>query len=105
MLTKNDLKEIAKIIDNRIQPVEERVGGMEKAMSGVEERVGGMEKAMSGVEERMGGMEKELKGIKKKVHRIDATTQVMARLFDSADVELHKRVKKIEDHLGLTSTH
>jgi len=40
-------------------------------------------------------LEKDIKDVKK-------TVDAMARLLDSADVKLEKRVQRIEEHLSLT---
>ena len=40
-------------------------------------------------------LEKDIKDVKK-------TVDTMARLLDSADVKIEKRVRRIEDHLSLT---
>lgn len=46
---------------------------------------------------------KDIKDVKKRVKRIEKTTDVMIKVFDREDVKLHKRVTKIEEHLGFTS--
>lgn len=46
-------------------------------------------------------IKKDLGDIKKRVRKIEKTTDVMVKSFDEEDVRLHKRVSKIEQHLGL----
>lgn len=79
-LTKSDLQKIGIVIDERLGPIEQRLGS---------------------IETDLGEVKKDLKSVKTRVKRIEKTVDVMAKLFDKADVRLHKRVTRIETHLGL----
>lgn len=43
---------------------------------------------------------KDLKIVKRKVTKIEKIVDTMGKVFDKADVELYKRVKRIEQHVG-----
>ena len=47
------LQAIQEIVKAEIEPLNERMGGMEQRMDGMEQRMGGMEQRMGGMEQRM----------------------------------------------------
>jgi len=75
MLTKDDLKEIRGAIAEEINPIKEE----------------------------MAPIKKELKEISRRTKRIDKTLSVAIKSLNGDNMSLPKRVKKIEDHLGLSS--
>lgn len=82
MLTKTDLSQIKKIVDTSVEPVRVRVDSIEK---------------------RTELIEKGVKNIKSNLKQVKKTVNVVALLFDREDVRLRKRVRTIEDHLGITA--
>ncbi len=84
MLTKTDLKQIGNLIDtkldNRLQPINNNIANINKNLTNVN---------------------KDLKYLKKKVNRIDKTVSIVVKNYDEADVQLHRRVRRIEQHLAL----
>lgn len=47
-------------------------------------------------------VEKKLKPIKKDLRYLRKTLDLTVKNYDEGDIELGKRVKKIEEHIGLT---
>lgn len=47
-------------------------------------------------------LEKKLKPIKKDLRYLRTTVDIIVKNYDEADVKLERRVKKIEEHVGLT---
>lgn len=82
MLTNNELKAIKDIVTEtvgvQISPIITRLDRIEKDL-------------------------KPIKSIQQDIKKIRKTTDMMGRLFDKADVNLYKRVQKIEEHLHLES--
>jgi hypothetical protein len=83
MLTKNDLQQIGKVIDDRLGSK--------------------LDEKLNPIKTTLGLVQKDLKDVKKRVGKIEKTVDVMAKLFDAEDVRLGKRVATIEKHLDLTS--
>lgn len=75
MLTKIDLKQIDSLISKRLQNVATK-----------------------------DSLKEELKPIKSDVAKIRKDIDVIIALFDREYINLRKRVEKIEEHLGLSST-
>ena len=48
-------------------------------------------------------IKKDIKSLKKDMKYVKKTVGVMIDLFDKQDIRLHKRVVRIENHLGLTN--
>ncbi len=85
------IQQIGEVVDqkiaSRLEPIETRLGG-------IETRVGS-------IETRLGRVEKEQKKQGKALKSVKSTLDVAARLFNSEDMHLRKRVKRIETHLRL----
>lgn len=73
MLTKSDLSQIRGVVHEEVDVV---------------------------VEEKL---ENKLKPIKKDLRYLKKTVDLIVKNYDEADVKLERRVRKIEDHIGLTS--
>lgn len=127
MLVKSDLEQIGKLVrkvvreeveaevkdsthtlDSEIRMsrmrIQHDIGELDNRMKNVEVRLDNVQKEIK--ETIVTGLEpvkKDMKYLKKKVNRIDKTVHVMAKLFETEDVLLNKRVAKIEAHLGLAS--
>lgn len=53
------------------------------------------------IEEKLESVRKDIKYLKKKVNRIDKTVDIIAKNYDEGDVELGRRMTKIEQYLDL----
>ncbi len=65
------LQAIQEIVKAEIEPLNERMGGMEQRMGGMEQRMDGMEQRMDGMEQRMGGMEQRMGGVEQRMDRFE----------------------------------
>lgn len=74
MLTKNDLQAIRTIVKQEV---------------------------ITNVDTALVPIEKDLKSINTRLRKVEKTVDTMAKVLDRADVDLHKRVKRIENHLEL----
>ena len=54
------LQAIQEIVKAEIEPLNERMGGIEQRMGGMEQRMDGIEQRMDGMEQRMGGVEQRM---------------------------------------------
>lgn len=54
------------------------------------------------LDKRLEPITKDIKGIKSDLTKIQKDVRVMLAVLDRADVELHKRVERIEEHLGFS---
>jgi len=53
-------------------------------------------------DKRLEPLSKEIKDIKSDLRKVQKDVRVMLAVLDRADVELYKRVERIEEHLGLS---
>jgi len=74
MLTKNDLNQIGKVIDGKLD---------EK------------------LDQKLKPIKKDLTSLKKDVKYLKKTVDIIVANYDEADVKLERRVRKIEHHLAL----
>lgn len=111
MLTKSDLSAIKELVNTSIHTetrkiVREELGSKQtrsmvrEELDSKENRSVIREESQSVIEEALAPIKIDIKSIKQRVRKIHKTTDVMAKLFDRADVGLHKRVKRIETHLN-----
>ncbi len=75
------LTAIAGMLDGKLEPVmqkltglEDKMTGMEDKMSGLENRMTGMEDKMSGLENRMTGMEDKMSGLENRISGLEDRT-------------------------------
>ena len=81
MLTPDDLEQIGKVIDARLD-------------AKLDEKLAPLKTDIKTVTEDMQRVKKDLRGVKK-------TVDVMARLLDGEQMRQRKRIDRIEDHLGM----
>ena len=62
-----------------------------------------MEKDISSLKTDVGTLKKDVKSIKKNMRYVKKTINVLVPFFNKEDVQLQKRVRRIEDHLGITA--
>lgn len=98
MLTKNDLEQIGKVVDERL---EKRLGPVEQRLGNVEQRFDPIKQRLDNVEQKLDPISKDLKYLKKKVNRINKTLDLVVKNYDEADVKPQRRVSRIEQHLAL----
>ncbi len=53
------------------------------------------------IEERLEPVKKDMKYLKKKVNKIDKAVSIIGKNYDQGDVELGRRMTKIEQYLDL----
>ncbi len=87
MLTKTDLNQIRGVVREEVDVV-------------VEEK---LEKGLEPIKKDLTIIKKDAKYLKKKVNRIDRTVSLIVKNYDEGDIKLDRRVRKIEEHIGLTS--
>lgn len=90
MLTPDDIHEIQKIVN----PLAEDIKDIKKDIVVVQTD-------LKVVQTDIKVLKTDLKDVKKRVKKVEKTTDIMIRIFDHADVKLHKRVTKIEEHLNI----
>lgn len=90
MLTKTDLNQIRGVVHEEIDVVvEDRLKPIRKDLS----QIGNV------VDEKL---DRKLKPIKKDLRYLKKTVDLIVKNYDEADVKLHRRVRKIEEQIGLT---
>ena len=107
------LQAIQEIVKAEIEPLNERMGGMEQRMDGMEQRMGGMEQRMDGMEQRMGGMEQRMGGVEQRMggveqrmggmeQRMDGMEQRMDRFEILLEHDIPKQLQLLaEGHQGI----
>ena len=60
-------EKILGLILEKLESIDNRVGGLEAGQKSLESRMGGMENRMGGMENRMGGMEKRMSALENRV--------------------------------------
>ncbi len=88
MLTKNDLKEIDKVVTKRIR---KEVPAM------IRKEVPVM------IRKEVAPLKQDINSVKSDVAQIRKDMKVIITFFDREYLELRKRVDRIEEHLGLTA--
>ncbi len=89
MLTKSDLNQIRVVVNEEVDAV-------------VDEKLEPIKKDLTILKSDVTDLKKDVKYLKKKVNRIDRTVSLTVKNYDEGDIKLERRVKKIEDHIGLT---
>lgn len=82
MLTKTDLNQIGQVVDEKLTPVRNELGKIDQV-----------------IDEKL---EQKLKPIKKDLRYLKKTVDIIVKKYGEADVKLQRRVRRIEDHIGLT---
>lgn len=108
MLSNDDLSKIKKIIreevgnevKNASQTLESQI---RLSRMQIQNDIASLEDRVKNLEVRTSSVESKAVSIEKKLGKVQKTLDIAIRMFDEADIKLHKRVKKIEEHLGLTS--
>ena len=81
------LTAIAGMLDGKLEPVMQKLTGLEDKMTGVEDKMSGLENRISGLEDRTSGIEGKAAGLEEKVsaiQKISAETQK-----ELTEVKLH----------------
>ena len=88
MLTKTDLNqirgvvrdEVGEIVDQKLEPIKKNINGLVQDVT---------------------SLKKDMSNVKRDVKYLRKTANVIVKNYDEGDVMLGRRVKKIEQHLGL----
>jgi chromosome segregation ATPase len=87
-------------ITQRLDRLETRFDGLEARFDGLEARFDGLEARFDGLEARFDGLATRFGGLESRMSTVE--TKLDAVAADSADTR--KRVKRIEQHLGLNGS-
>ena len=68
------LTAIAGMLDGKLEPVMQKLTGLEDKMTGVEDKMSGLENRISGLEDRTSGIEGKAAGLEEKVSAIQKIT-------------------------------
>ena len=121
MLSKTDLSQIKNIVDASITretthivqqeftPIKEDVGSLRKDIGSLRKHVTTLRDDVSALKEDVtvlkndaSSLKKDLKSLKKDMRYVKKTTSVIVSFFNKEDMEIIKRVRRIEDHLRLS---
>ena len=96
------LTAIAGMLDGKLEPVmqkltglEDKMTGMEDKMSGLENRMTGMEDKMSGLENRISGLEDRTSGIEGKVTGLEEKVSAIQKI----SAETQKELTEVKLHI------
>ncbi len=113
MLTDEDLKKIGELFDSKlaaqIQPVTKRLDGVDGHLDGIDGhldsidgRLNGVDQRLVTVDQRLGKIEKVQRKQGRDITQIKKNLNVVIDYFDRKEVNLSKRVQRIENHLRLS---
>jgi predicted extracellular nuclease len=109
-LTKDDLKEIRKVVREEVKAEVKDTGKnlegqiritkveIKNGLNELDDRMKNVEIRVDNLAESTG---KDLKTLTKKVNKIDSNVEDVLGFLDAKDVELGKRILKVEEHLNL----
>jgi len=98
MLTQNDLKAIGRVIDDKISPLETKMGSFENKMDSLENKVNSFENKMDSFENKLGVLDKKMnRGFKS----VNTKLNTIISYFDHQDIDIKRRLNRIETHLSL----
>ena len=81
------LTAIAGMLDGKLEPVMQKLTGLEDKMTGVEDKMSGLENRMTGMEDRTSGIEGKAAGLEEKVSAIQKITAETKN--ELTEVKLH----------------
>lgn len=97
MLTKDDLKAIQKLVRSETTDI------VSSEVTTIKNDLQTLNKEVSGLNNNGSSLQKDMKSVKKSISKIDETQSAMLKMLNEDDVKLHKRVEKIEKHLGISN--
>ncbi len=112
-LTLDDLKAIRKVVQEEVKVevrdsarnLEDQIRltkiSLSNDLSELDDRMKNVEIRMDNVVENVKKTGKDVKDVRNKVNKIEKTTSIIAKNYDEGDAVLHRRLKKVEKHLGL----
>ena len=115
MITKTDLnqirgvvsEEVDVIIESKLKPVKEdlsQIGNViDEKLEPIKKDLTILKKDVTDLKSDVTILKKDVKYLKKKINRVDRTVSLTVKNYDEGDIKLERRVRKIEDHIGLTS--
>ncbi len=100
------LQAIQEIVKAEIEPLNERMGGIEQRMGGMEQRMDGIEQRMDGMEQRMDGMEQRMGGMEQRMDGMEQRMGGMEQRMDRFEILLEHDIPKqlqllAEGHQGI----
>lgn len=81
------LTAIAGMLDGKLEPVMQKLTGLEDKMTGMEDKMSGLENRISGLEDRTSGIEGKAAGLEEKVSAIQKITAETQK--ELTEVKLH----------------
>lgn len=112
MLTKNDLSQIRNVVHEEVDvtvegKLESKLKPIRKELSQVgqviDERLKPIKKDLSEIGQVIDEkLDSKLRPIKRNLRYLKKTVDIIVKNYDEADVKLQRRVRRIEDHIGLT---
>ena len=81
------LTAIAGVLDGKLEPVMQKLTGLEDKMTGMEDKMSGLENRISGLEDRTSGIEGKAAGLEEKVSAIQKITAETKN--ELTEVKLH----------------
>ena len=94
MLTQEDLMAIATLMDKKLEPIKEQL----KELEPIKERLDGVDKRLDGVDKRLDGVDKRLDGVDKRLDGVDKRLDGMDKRLDGMDEQL-KELEPIKERL------
>ncbi len=88
-------------IDSRLDNVDARLDKVDTRIDGFDQKLDGFDQKLDGFDHRLATLEKGQKSQGKSLKKLQKTLDVVITTFDRGDIQLHKRVQRIETHLGL----
>jgi peptidoglycan hydrolase CwlO-like protein len=105
MLTKNDVKEIGKVVDRK---TEKQTDALVAEMKLVRMRVQGdiqrLGDQIEGLEEKVDSLDKRVRVIEKVARKTQKDIDVVITTFDRECLQLEARTKRVENYLELPAT-
>ena len=100
MLTKNDLQQIGELLDSRLEPIKQDVGTLKSDVGTLKSDVGTLKSDVGTLKSDVDVLKKQAKITNKRLRKVEKDVSVAINMFDQNIVRAHRRIDKIEDHLG-----
>ena len=98
MLSKNDLEQIGKVVDQRLEK------RLDQRLTPLEMRFDHLETRFDQLEVRFDHLEKTTKSLKSDTRYLRKSINLLIEYVEEEDTKLKTRVGRIEDHIGLNSS-
>jgi len=102
MLTKDDLKNIGGLIDQKIEPVQVELSGIGDL---IDKKLELIKKDLSGIgdliDKKLEPIKKDLRKVRVDVAQTKRDVNLIIEVFDEEDIKLRHRVEVLEDKVGV----